>query len=280
MTTGDACCVSGTDEKERVREYWAAQACGEQLYLHGDTREAYAAQACKRYALEPFIFKFAEFDAWNNKRVLEIGVGLGADHQRFAEAGAECWGIDLTQRAVDHARRRLALAGLTSRLAVGDAEHLEFPDATFDLVYSWGVIHHTPNTAAAVKEILRVLKPGGEARVMVYHRHSMLAYMLWLRYALMCLRPWRGLSCVVAEHLESPGTKAYTVLEARALFADFAPVEVKVQVTHGDLLSSQAGQRHRGLCLAVARTLWPRWFIRRFCRRRGLFMLIRAVKSC
>src|SRR5437016_2153494 len=94
------------------------------------------------------------------RRVLEIGVGLGADHQRFAEAGAELYGIDLTDRAVRHTQGRLALFGLTSKLEVGDAERLNFPDEYFDCVYSWGVLHHTPNTAAAIAEVRRVLKPG------------------------------------------------------------------------------------------------------------------------
>lgn len=94
--------------------------------------------------------------------MLEIGVGLGADHQRFAEAGADLYGIDLTERAVEHTRRRLALFELESRLAIGDAEDLAFPDEAFDQVYSWGVLHHSPDTPKAIDEVWRVLKPGGQ----------------------------------------------------------------------------------------------------------------------
>ncbi len=75
-------------------------------------------------------------------KVLEVGVGLGADHQQFADAGAELYGIDLTEKAVEHTRKRLAYLGLESNLSVGDAEDLDFPDESFDLVYSWGVLHH------------------------------------------------------------------------------------------------------------------------------------------
>jgi ubiquinone/menaquinone biosynthesis C-methylase UbiE len=100
-------------------------------------------------------------------------VGLGADHQRFAEVGADLYGIDLTERAVEHTRRRLAMFGLASHLFVGDAEALSFPDGYFDVVYSWGVLHHTPDTPKAVSEMYRVLKPGGTARIMLYHKWSL-----------------------------------------------------------------------------------------------------------
>lgn len=117
-----------------------------------------------RYELEPFILDFAEFEKYRGKKVLEIGVGLGADHQKFAEAGAELYGIDLTERAVEFVRKRFEIMGLHFHLKTGDAEHLDFPDETFDLVYSWGVIHHTPDTSKAAKEILRVLRGGANLR--------------------------------------------------------------------------------------------------------------------
>ena len=149
------------DDKAQVHAFWDRASCGEELYLAGEGQDAYRAQAETRYALEPYIPDFAGFAVARGLRVLEIGVGLGADHQRFAEAGAELWGIDLTARAVEHTRRRLAAFGLASHLAVGDAERLEFPDETFDLVYSWGVLHHSPDTPKAIAEVRRVLKSGG-----------------------------------------------------------------------------------------------------------------------
>jgi ubiquinone/menaquinone biosynthesis C-methylase UbiE len=205
-------------------------------------------------------------------------VGLGADHQRFAEAGADSIGIDLTPRAIAHTRQRLALFGLTSKLAVGDAEALCFPDAWFDLVYSWGVLHHTPDTPRAIAEVWRVLKPGGCARIMLYHKWSLVGFMLWLRYAVLALRPWRSLQYVYAHYLESPGTKAYSVAEVRQLFSAFRDVQMRIILTHGDLLASNVGQRHRGALLSVARRLWPRWFFTRCCRRLGLFLVIEARK--
>ena len=205
-------------------------------------------------------------------------MGLGADHQRFAAAGAKLTGIDLTERAVTHARRRLALFGCTSELSTGDAESLRFASGSFDVVYSWGVIHHSPDTPRAVAEIHRVLRPGGVAKVMIYHTWSLVGYMLWVRYALLRLRPWMSLAQIYARYLESPGTKAYSVREARRLFAAFADVQIETVLTHGDLLESAAGQRHGGAVLSIARRIWPRALLRRCARGQGLFMLITATR--
>jgi SAM-dependent methyltransferase len=265
--------------KEAVKAFWDRASCGEELYLRGDEQSAYVAQSRERYRIEPYIPEFARFEAAAGRRVLEIGVGLGADHQRFAEAGADLYGIDLTPRAVEHVRRRLASLGLASTLSVGDAEQLAFERGFFDVVYAWGVIHHSPDTQKAIDEIHRVLRPSGVARIMIYHRWSLVGYMLWLRYALLRLRPWRTLSEIYAEHLESPGTKAYSVAEARRMFAAFDDVTIDTVLTHGDLLDSGVGQRHRGWLLSLARRLWPRSLLRRFATKHGLFMLITAVKS-
>ncbi len=265
--------------KEQVRDFWDEAACGENLYLRGTAAEDYAAQAEQRYALEPYIADFARFEAAKDKDVLEIGVGLGADHQRFAAAGARLSGVDLTERAILHTRQRLALFGLASDLRVGDAERLPFDDDSFDLVYSWGVIHHSPETDAAAREILRVLRPGGRFAVMIYHKRSLIGYMLWLRYALLRGRPLTSLDSIYARHLESPGTKAYSPDEARALFPGAVGVEVRTILTHGDLLEGKAGQRHEGPLLAFARRIWPRPLIRRLLPGHGLFLLIEGRKS-
>jgi hypothetical protein len=113
---------------------------------------------------------------------------------------------------------------------------------------------------------------------MIYHTWSMVGLMLWLRYALLAGRPWRSLRSIYAAHLESPGTKAYSVAEAWVLFAAFRDVRIKTVLTHGDLLESGAGQRHGGLALSLARRIWPRSLIRRLFPRAGLFMLIEAKK--
>lgn len=265
-------------DKSAVRDFWDEASCGERLLLDGSDADGFIRQAERRYELEPFILNFADFPAAAGKRVLEIGVGLGADHQRFSEAGALLSGIDLTPRAVELTTRRFTALGLQPDVRVGDAEALDFDDATFDIVYSWGVIHHSPETPRAVSEILRVLKPGGRAKVMIYHHYSLVGLMLWLRYAAARGRVFTPLREVYATYLESPGTKAYTESEARALFSGFSDIRIQTVLTHGDLLSSGAGQRHGGRVLTVMRAVWPRWFFRRACRRFGLFMLIEATR--
>ena len=265
--------------KQQVHDFWDQASCGEDLYLNGTDMAGYEAQAKARYELEgKMIFPLARFAEAKGLKVLEIGVGLGAEHQRFAEAGADLHGIDLTERAVEHTRRRLEIFNLASNLSVGDAEKIDFPDESFDLVYSWGVLHHSPDTPRAANEVFRVLKKGGEARIMIYHKWSMIGYMLWVRYALLRLKPWLGLREIYARYLESPGTKAYSVGEARQLFSSFSDVTINTPLGHGDLLDSDAGQRHRGFLLSMAKKLWPRWFIRRMMPHSGLFMLIEATK--
>lgn len=267
------------DEKLLVKDFWDEASCGEKLYMQGsELREQFANQLKSRYELEPYIPEFAEFDRWKGQAVLEIGVGLGADHQKFAEGGANLHGVDLTPRAITNTHNRFDLLGLKSELQVADAEDLPFDDGEFDMVYSWGVIHHSPETPQAAKEIHRILKPGGQARVMIYHTHSFVGYMLWVRYGLMRLRPFTSLATIYANHLESPGTKAYSVSEAKELFGQFGSVQIDTVLTHADLLTSNAGQRHEGGLLSVARKLFPGKLVKSLFPKHGLFMLVSLVK--
>ena len=166
--------------------------------------------------------------------MLEIGVGLGTDFVRFARAGAKVTGIDLTEAAAALVRRRLELEGLSGDVRAADAEALPFADGSFDLVYSWGVLHHTPDTERALAEVRRVLNPGGEARIMLYSRRSWFALGVWGKTALLRGRPWRSFTDVLAEHVESPGTKAYTKGELDQLFRSFSDVRYRRFVTPYD----------------------------------------------
>jgi ubiquinone/menaquinone biosynthesis C-methylase UbiE len=264
--------------KKAVHDFWSTESCGEARGLPEVSRDGYMAHSQWRYAVEPFIPAFAGFDLCRGKKVLEIGVGLGSDHQRFAEGGAVLYGVDLTERAVEHTRRRLALFGLHSDLRVADAENLPFHDNSFDIVYSYGVLHHTPDTAEAVNEVFRVLKPGGEAKIMIYHKHSFVGFMLWLRHGLLRLKPLASLRSLYAQYLESPGTKAFSVKEARTMFGEFSECRIATRLSPGDLLAEHVGQRHQGALLRVARRLWPRGVIQRLFPRLGLCMLVTVRK--
>jgi ubiquinone/menaquinone biosynthesis C-methylase UbiE len=159
--------------KERVRAFWQAHPCGTK-FSEDDvgSRAFFEAVEEHRYRTEWHIPDAAGFDEARGLRVLEIGCGLGTDGARFARAGAGYTGVDLTEAAVSLARRRFELEGLSGEFRVADAEALDFADESFDIVYSHGVLHHTPDAAAAVREVRRVLAPKGRAVVMLYHRDS------------------------------------------------------------------------------------------------------------
>jgi SAM-dependent methyltransferase len=249
---------------DQVRGFWEAEPCGTGDEIVGDlaprTREWFEQVEAHRYAVEPFIHSVAQFTRHRGKKILEVGVGAGTDHLQWARAGCDCHGVDLTQAAIDTTRARLELYGLRSNLQRLDAERLPFADDAFDLVYSWGVIHHSARPESIVAEIWRVLKPGGRFIGMVYGRRSVLAFKLWVRHALLKGRPWRSASDVVWHHVESIGTKAYTVAEARALFGAFAEVEARPLITPYD------------------EALFPRWLARFFPDDWGWFIALRARK--
>ncbi|MGB9178186.1 MAG: class I SAM-dependent methyltransferase [Pyrinomonadaceae bacterium] len=159
--------------KERVRAFWQANPCGTKFTeAEMGTRQFYERVEEHRYEKEWHIPEAADFKSASGLRVLEIGCGLGTDGAQFAKAGADYTGVDLTEAAVSLARKRFELFGLAGTFRTADAEKLDFADESFDLVYSHGVLHHTPDTARSVREVHRVLRTGGRAVVMLYHRDS------------------------------------------------------------------------------------------------------------
>jgi len=159
--------------KERVRAFWQENPCGVKFAdAAPGTRRFYELVEAHRYTKEWHIPTAAGFASARGLKVLEIGCGLGTDGAQFAEAGADYTGVDLTDAAVELARKRFELFGLSGKFQTADAENLDFADESFDLVYSHGVLHHTPETQKAIDEIHRVLSPGGRAVIMLYHRDS------------------------------------------------------------------------------------------------------------
>lgn len=266
-------------EKEDVRDFWNKGSCGE-VYADGQSeRDYYETHMKARYQLEPYIRDFARFSDGKDKDVLEIGVGMGADHVEWAKSGPRSLtGVDLTPRAVEHTNKRLDVYHLQSNVLVSDAENLPFEDNSFDMVYSWGVLHHSPNTPKAIDEVYRILRPGGTARIMVYHKYALVGYMLWARYGLLRGRPFRPLADIYHHHLESPGTKAYTVSEAKEMCSKFSHLNVSTLLGFADLLEGAVGQRHEGGLLSLAKKLWPRPLLRVLFKRHGLNLLIEARK--
>jgi SAM-dependent methyltransferase len=175
--------ASAPDEleiKRRTAAHWSenpigARATGFHPKNREFTRGWFEEHARFRYVdYGPWMREVAGFDRHRGERMLEVGCGMGTDLLEFARGGAQVAGLDLTKRHLDLAVRRFALFGQTGRFYRGDAERLPFPDDTFDFVYSNGVLHHTPDTARSIREIHRVLKPGGSTVLLLYHRNSII----------------------------------------------------------------------------------------------------------
>jgi SAM-dependent methyltransferase len=146
-----------TPSIEDVGAFWESHPCGHETATGDDELDYFLGVERYRYENVPFIPKVACFEAFANKRVLEIGCALGTDGAQFAKAGADYVGVDLTEAGVALARRNFAVRGLKGEFLAVDAEQLPFPSDSFDHVYSFGVIHHTPRPAAMVDEIRRLL---------------------------------------------------------------------------------------------------------------------------
>jgi ubiquinone/menaquinone biosynthesis C-methylase UbiE len=250
-----------TDE---VRSFWEREPCGTSESITGDaepfSRSWFERVESYRYAMEPFIHSVAQFTRHRGKRVLEIGVGAGTDHLQWARAGAECFGVDLTDAAIDTTKRRLAAYGLSSELQRVDARELPFAGSYFDITYSWGVIHHAEQPEDIVREVHRVLRPGGCFIGMFYGRRSVLAAKMWSKHALLRGRPWRSTADVIWHHMESIGTKSYTQQELRNMFQRFSHVQIIPFITPYDTKSI------------------PQWVARHLPDDWGWFLAIRAIK--
>ena len=257
----------GPSFKEKVRRFWDASPCGmRDLSRHPEgTPEFYRALEKMRYSGEEFLPAVVQFDRRAGQKVLEVGCGMGADLVQFARAGARVCGLDFSGHSLKLAGQWLRLERLPGCVLQGDAENLPFLDNVFDLVYSWGVLHHAPDTRRAVREAVRVCKEGGEILVMLYHRRSLVAFQVWLLYGLLRGRPWKSLRALLAEHMESPGTQAFTKEEVFRLFEGLRGVSVETLLTRYDL---RVGRR---------------WFLPAFLHRwlpadLGWFLVARARK--
>ncbi|EYF06434.1 class I SAM-dependent methyltransferase [Chondromyces apiculatus] len=264
--------------KQAVQDHWQRETCGTRG-VDGDDRRAFFDRIeQERYTWEPYIPEFAQFERGRGKKLLEVGVGAGTDFTNWVRHGADATGVDLTERGVALTRERLALEGLSANVLRADAENLPFANDTFDLVYSYGVLHHSPHTVRAVSEVYRVLKPGGTALVMIYHLHSWAVWMVWAANCAARGKPWKSPRWAAYHHLESPGTKTYTQEEARVLFSDFSQVQLRSQLSSGDLLSFRAGEKYQGGLHKLAWKYYPRGLVQLTGNRFGLALMIEATK--
>jgi ubiquinone/menaquinone biosynthesis C-methylase UbiE len=180
-----------------------------------------------RYSLQDYMHDIFGFDKFAGKKVLEIGCGGGIDSAEFARNGAQVTSTDFTQIGVETTKALLKEAGLPSNVLQADATNLQFKDNTFDLVYSFGVVHHIPQIDKALTEIKRVLKPGGKIMIMVYNKDSLLygysiVYLHGVKEKQLEKISIDELTAKYSERKEdNPYTKVFTKEEAGSLFSKY-----------------------------------------------------------
>jgi SAM-dependent methyltransferase len=158
-----------------VRDYWNRRPCN---IRHGvapvGTREYFDQVEARKYRVEPHIPGFADFGRWKGRRVLEVGCGIGTDATNFARAGADLTAVELSEESLALCRRRFDVFGLTARFYQANVEQLStvVPVEPYDLVYSFGVVHHTPDPRRGIEQIMRYMGPGSELRLMLYAKVS------------------------------------------------------------------------------------------------------------
>jgi ubiquinone/menaquinone biosynthesis C-methylase UbiE len=270
--------ITAYDDKREAIEQWTHDPCGLSgaQDLEVGTKAFYERVDQNRYEeYAPWMKSTMEFTRFPGQKVLEVGFGMGTDLFQFASFGAIVSGVDLSPEHLRIATQRFAAYGLPADLRLADAESLPFENASFDVVYTFGVIHHTPDTEKAVAEIHRVLKLGGRAIIGVYHRYSAFhlfsvlgeSYLLRLGFLRESYR--RTLSRI--EHREHsnacPLVKLYSRRSLRRLLRKFH--EVRVGCKHLEL--SHFGTLGR---------LVPRALVRRLERREllGWYLIAKCTK--
>jgi ubiquinone/menaquinone biosynthesis C-methylase UbiE len=220
--------MSALDADEAVKQaavrQWTADPCGPETDARPGSAQSIERLVDGRRAYAPWFDEALSYASTSGLDVLDVGCGQGIDVVRYARAGARITGIDLTPRHVELARLHVAALGLEATVVQGDAERLPFPDASFDRVSSNGVLHHTPDMPAALREIRRVLRPGGEARLLVYNRrsfHYWLFQVLWQGIRHGQLLQERSMAGVLARGVERSS------IEARPLVRVYSPSQLR-----------------------------------------------------
>jgi ubiquinone/menaquinone biosynthesis C-methylase UbiE len=266
-----------------VRRYWDARPCNIRHSLKPiGSREYFDEVEARKYLVEPHIPAFAEFERWSGQRVLEVGCGIGTDSINFARAGAELTAVDLSGESLRIAQERAEVMGVADRIRFvqADAEKLTSAlagEEPYDLVYSFGVVHHTPHPERALAEIRRLVARGGTLKLMVYHRRSWKVF--WIVAVQGRGRFWKT-DELVAEHSEAqtgcPVTFSYTRRGGRELVeqAGFRVEDVSVDHVFAYRIGDYVQYRY-------VKEPWFRWMperlFRAFERRFGWHLLVTAT---
>ena len=268
-------------DKRRVRNRWEREPAGTRGVERSDRRSFFEQMLTERTEMHPYLSEFAGFDSAADERVLEIGIGPGNDFQRWVESDADVVGIDITDSATKLTKERLDLFEVDDEgyaVLKADAENLPFRDETFDVVYSFGVFHHTPRMREALSEAHRVLRPGGELRTMIYAVPSWTGFLLWLRHGLLAGRPTIGQKEAIFHNLESRGTKAFRDEEVRSMLSEsgFVVRDMRRALAPGDLLENEIPEKYESPFYELVWRLYPSRLVEALGRQYSFFNLIRA----
>jgi SAM-dependent methyltransferase len=220
--------------------------------------------------------RFLSPELVNGKIVLEIGCGMGTHAEMLIRAGARLVAVDQTRFAIESVRRRLSLRQLDGTVLPQDAENLAFRDSSFDVVWTWGVIHHSRSTERCVEEIARVLKPGGRAMVMMYYRPSLVYYVHCglIRGILMGRLLRQKLAEIYEESTDGFYARTFTKAELRELLANrFRDITISVVGLKAELYPIPRS------AAKVAIERWtPDWLANAILRRVGSMVVVEAVR--
>jgi len=210
---------------ERVRAFWDGRPCN---ISHSQkpvgSREYFQEVEARKYFVEPHIPAFAQFERWRGKKVLEIGCGIGTDSVNFARHGADLSVVELSETSLDVCRKRFDVYGLAASFYCADAEQLTnvVPVETYDLIYSFGVIHHTPNPEKVFEEIKPYCGPQTEIRVMLYSKWSWKVFWAILKYGKGAFWQAQELMRAYSEaEVGCPVTFYYSQRDVRRLMCDY-----------------------------------------------------------
>ena len=226
------------DEQERNRLWWESLPMTYVGWEDADrvptAPEEFRAVDAQFLRGNPWLESDFDFAAHAGERVLEIGCGAGSASCLFARAGASMTAIDLTEQAVELAQANARSQGLAVDVRRMDAEQLGFPDASFDYVFSWGVIHHSRATESIIGEIARVLRPGGRGLVMVYNRQSIRYYLYGLYWLFVRGKVFSGYDMVTVQGFFTDGfyQRHFSPAELSAAFRSAGLVTERISLTH------------------------------------------------
>ncbi|MCK4343716.1 MAG: class I SAM-dependent methyltransferase [Bacteroidales bacterium] len=260
--------------KKAAKEQWNKTPCGE-ISGNKETLNYFLSVERNRYdEYASWMKDFFLFSRYQNKKVLEIGYGQGTDLCQFALAGAECFGIDITERHFELAKRNLNLRGLHAELFLEDANNLHFESNTFDVVYSFGVLHHTPDTIRCLSEAYRVLKPGGELIVTLYHKYSAFYLFSILLFNGILKGKLKklgldGLLSIIEKGADGinikPLVKLYTSHQLRIMLSDFNKVSIHIKHLERSHFS-------------IFRRIVPLFIIKILEKKLGWYIIGKAIK--